>query len=140
MGCWSWPRLIHRHEHTCSNSHISNHLLFYQGARRIVSEWPDLDSEARQFTAKILGEEVVTLETPAPVGPMQTSGSDASSKGDLESKAELWYWDTGNSTLVYFTSFGGDFWYLMCFPFIQHSSSWSPWASMQCRRFLTRHF
>lgn len=60
-----------------------------QGARRIVSEWPDLDSEARQFTAKILGEEVVTLETPAPVGPMQTSGSDASSKGDLESKAEL---------------------------------------------------
>ncbi|KAL9448369.1 hypothetical protein AB3S75_015782 [Citrus x aurantiifolia] len=60
-----------------------------QGARRIVSEWPDLDSEARHFTAKILGEEVVTLETPAPVGPMQTSGSDASSKGDLESKAEL---------------------------------------------------
>ncbi|KAL9451492.1 hypothetical protein AB3S75_013121 [Citrus x aurantiifolia] len=60
-----------------------------QGARRIVSEWPDLDSEARQFTAKILGEEVVTLETPAPVGPMQTSGSDASSEGDLESKAEL---------------------------------------------------
>lgn len=60
-----------------------------QGARRIVSEWPDLDSEARQFSAKILGEEVVTLETPAPVGPMQTSGSDASSKGDLESKAEL---------------------------------------------------
>lgn len=60
-----------------------------QGARRIVSEWPDLDSEARQFTAKILGEEVVTLETPAPVGPTQTSGSDASSKGELESKAEL---------------------------------------------------
>lgn len=70
---------------TCLDTHIYLiHLLFYQGARRIVSEWPDLDSEARQFTAKILGEEVVTLETPAPVGPTQTSGSD-----DPESKAEL---------------------------------------------------
>ncbi|GJN20848.1 hypothetical protein PR202_gb08276 [Eleusine coracana subsp. coracana] len=27
-----------------------------QGARRIVPEWVDLDSEARQFTARILGE------------------------------------------------------------------------------------
>ncbi|KAG4909746.1 hypothetical protein JHK87_055862 [Glycine soja] len=27
------------------------------GARRIVSEWPDLDFEARRFTARILGDD-----------------------------------------------------------------------------------
>ncbi|KAJ4966264.1 hypothetical protein NE237_018113 [Protea cynaroides] len=29
-----------------------------QGAKRIVLEWPDLDLEARRFTARILGEEI----------------------------------------------------------------------------------
>lgn len=77
---------------------------FSQGARRIVSEWPDLDSEARQFTAKILGDEVERQETTAsPIqsdtsksdasskesAPSHTSTSDVSSEGDSESKAEL---------------------------------------------------
>ncbi|KAK9110137.1 hypothetical protein Sjap_018197 [Stephania japonica] len=34
-----------------------------QGAKRIVSEWPVLDSEARQFTARILGEDLNIQET-----------------------------------------------------------------------------
>uniref|UniRef100_M4CIA0 Glucosyltransferase 24 catalytic domain-containing protein n=1 Tax=Brassica campestris TaxID=3711 RepID=M4CIA0_BRACM len=33
-----------------------------QGARRIVTEWPDLDLEARKFTAKILGEDMELKE------------------------------------------------------------------------------
>ncbi|XP_057977897.1 UDP-glucose:glycoprotein glucosyltransferase [Malania oleifera] len=33
-----------------------------QGAKRIVSEWPDLDLEARQITSKILGETVDSQE------------------------------------------------------------------------------
>ncbi|KAL6643108.1 hypothetical protein ACP70R_021289 [Stipagrostis hirtigluma subsp. patula] len=37
-----------------------------QGARRIVPEWVDLDSEARRFTARILGD---TLESAEPVPP-----------------------------------------------------------------------
>ena len=60
-----------------------------QGARRIVSEWPDLDLEARQFTAKILGDEVEVLETPASPNQPQTSNSDSSSEEDSESKSEL---------------------------------------------------
>ncbi|KAK1548954.1 hypothetical protein Q3G72_001893 [Acer saccharum] len=60
-----------------------------QGASRIVSEWPDLDLEARQFTAKILGDEVEVLETPASPNQPHTSKSDSSSEEDLESKSEL---------------------------------------------------
>ncbi|XVE66939.1 hypothetical protein DITRI_Ditri08aG0119800 [Diplodiscus trichospermus] len=56
-----------------------------QGARRIVSEWTDLDFEARKFTAKISGDE---LENPDPVPSSETS-SNGSSPEDLESKAEL---------------------------------------------------
>ncbi|CAL1352591.1 unnamed protein product [Linum trigynum] len=59
-----------------------------QGARRIVPEWVDLDSEARRFTAKILGEELESEEkvVAAPVQPEpQSSQPDV----DLESKAEL---------------------------------------------------
>ncbi|CAA0841506.1 UDP-glucose\\x3aglycoprotein glucosyltransferase [Striga hermonthica] len=33
-----------------------------QGAKRIVTEWPDLDLEARRFTAKILGEDIEPQE------------------------------------------------------------------------------
>ncbi|KAM6554272.1 hypothetical protein CsatB_015034 [Cannabis sativa] len=60
-----------------------------QGARRIVSEWPDLDLEARQFTAKILGDQLdeLTGATPSP-NESQTSVADQSSE-DVESKAEL---------------------------------------------------
>ncbi|KAK4845965.1 hypothetical protein QYF36_011304 [Acer negundo] len=60
-----------------------------QGARRIVSEWPDLDLEARQFTAKILGDEVEVQETPSSPTQPQTSNSDSSSEEDSESKSEL---------------------------------------------------
>ncbi|KAL5787384.1 hypothetical protein ACOSP7_004333 [Xanthoceras sorbifolium] len=60
-----------------------------QGARRIVSEWPDLDLEARRFTAKILGDELEFQEKPASPNQPQTSKSDSSSEEDLESKSEL---------------------------------------------------
>ncbi|XP_017970879.1 PREDICTED: UDP-glucose:glycoprotein glucosyltransferase isoform X1 [Theobroma cacao] len=56
-----------------------------KGARRIVSEWTNLDFEARNFTAKILGDE---LDNPEPVASSETSSNESSSE-DLESKAEL---------------------------------------------------
>ena len=57
-----------------------------QGARRIVSEWVDLDLEARQFTAKILGDRIEEAVSP----PIQSQDlmTDQSAE-DLESKAEL---------------------------------------------------
>ncbi|OIW17921.1 hypothetical protein TanjilG_17757 [Lupinus angustifolius] len=57
-----------------------------QGARRIVSEWPDLDSEARRFTARILGDDQEPVQSPD-----QSKESDKKdpSNEDLESKAEL---------------------------------------------------
>uniref|UniRef100_A0A2N9IPU0 Uncharacterized protein n=1 Tax=Fagus sylvatica TaxID=28930 RepID=A0A2N9IPU0_FAGSY len=55
------------------------------GARRIVSEWPELDFEARGFTAKILGDEV-ELQEPS---SNQSQISTGSSEVDSESKAEL---------------------------------------------------
>lgn len=58
-----------------------------QGARRIVSEWPDLDLEARRFTAKILGDEA-DLQDPSSSQP-QSSPSGSSPEKDLESKSEL---------------------------------------------------
>ncbi|KAF2319840.1 hypothetical protein GH714_019555 [Hevea brasiliensis] len=58
-----------------------------QGAKRIVSEWVDLDSEARQFTAKILGDEVSPQE-PASPNASQNSATDSSS-GEDEDRAEL---------------------------------------------------
>lgn len=57
-----------------------------QGARRIVSEWPDLDYEARHFTAKILGE---TLEPEQEAPPSQDSTRAENSPDDQEWKAEL---------------------------------------------------
>ncbi|THU65445.1 hypothetical protein C4D60_Mb05t03700 [Musa balbisiana] len=52
-----------------------------QGARRIVPEWVDLDAEARQLTARILGEEVdsnepVTSTLPLPDGPQNNHKKD----------------------------------------------------------------
>ncbi|CAK9164631.1 unnamed protein product [Ilex paraguariensis] len=59
-----------------------------QGAKRIVVEWPELDLEARQFTAKILGEDMDPQEQVS--SPVQTENpiGDLSSE-DKESKAEL---------------------------------------------------
>ncbi|XP_057538898.1 UDP-glucose:glycoprotein glucosyltransferase [Amaranthus tricolor] len=53
-----------------------------QGARRILPEWNDLDMEARQFTAKVLGEEMYQVESTPPSSPDST-------EIDMESKAEL---------------------------------------------------
>ncbi|KAL0384582.1 UNVERIFIED_CONTAM: UDP-glucose:glycoprotein glucosyltransferase [Sesamum radiatum] len=58
-----------------------------QGAKRIVAEWPDLDFEARRFTAKILGESIEPQEQPPPPPKIETT-SDNSSE-DEESRAEL---------------------------------------------------
>ncbi|KAK1287551.1 UDP-glucose:glycoprotein glucosyltransferase [Acorus calamus] len=59
-----------------------------QGARRIISEWTDLDSEARKFTARISGEEVEPQEE-LPSPPKPISSTDHSDQEDLESQAEL---------------------------------------------------
>ncbi|KAL3515635.1 hypothetical protein ACH5RR_022537 [Cinchona calisaya] len=59
-----------------------------QGAKRIVKEWPDLDLEARQFTAKILGEIVDPQEQAAPTLESPSSTIPSSSE-DWESKSEL---------------------------------------------------
>ncbi|XP_024024438.1 UDP-glucose:glycoprotein glucosyltransferase isoform X2 [Morus notabilis] len=56
-----------------------------QGARRIVSEWVDLDLEARQFTAKILGDQIDEATPPQSQDPITADQSPE----DLESKAEL---------------------------------------------------
>ncbi|KAI3966205.1 hypothetical protein MKW92_005123, partial [Papaver armeniacum] len=59
------------------------------GAKRIVTEWPDLDLEARRFTAKITGEEIDdAIET---VTTSTQAKSEASSivEEDKESQSEL---------------------------------------------------
>lgn len=61
-----------------------------QGARRIVAEWPDLDLEARHFTAKILGEDIEPQEqAAAATPPPQIQNTNDYSAEDEESKAEL---------------------------------------------------
>ena len=89
-------------------SRIYSFLGFFQGAKRIVSEWVNLDSEARQFTAKILGDEVNPQELVSPnqsqakilgdevnpqelVSPNQSQDyqTDNSLEEDAESKSEL---------------------------------------------------
>ncbi|KAE9601240.1 putative glycosyl transferase, family 8, nucleotide-diphospho-sugar transferase [Lupinus albus] len=57
-----------------------------QGARRIVSEWPDLDSEARRFTARILGDDQEPEQSPDK--SMELNNKDSLNE-DLESRAEL---------------------------------------------------
>ncbi|KAL3814493.1 hypothetical protein ACJIZ3_015761 [Penstemon smallii] len=59
-----------------------------QGAKRIVTEWPDLDLEARHFTAKISGEIIEPQEQAKPPQQVQST-DDGTSQEDLESKAEL---------------------------------------------------
>ncbi|KAL3638178.1 hypothetical protein CASFOL_018048 [Castilleja foliolosa] len=53
-----------------------------QGAKRIVTEWPDLDFEARRFTAETLGENTEPQE-------QAEARPEVESKIDEESKAEL---------------------------------------------------
>ena len=60
-------------------------VILLKGAKRIVSEWADLDFEARRFTAKILGEDVDPLEQVT--SPSQTQNSDSTVAS--EDKAEL---------------------------------------------------
>ena len=50
-----------------------------------MSEWPDLDSEARGFTAKFLGDEVAESSSKVDL----ESKEESSSEVELESKAEL---------------------------------------------------
>ncbi|XP_054800106.1 UDP-glucose:glycoprotein glucosyltransferase isoform X1 [Prosopis cineraria] len=57
-----------------------------KGARRIVAEWPDLDAEARRFTAKIFGEDQEPVQAP---NQSKDSTNEDLVKDDLESKAEL---------------------------------------------------
>lgn len=51
-----------------------------------MSEWVDLDSEARQFTARILGEQ---LEPKDPAVPSPPSDSEAPSDSKAEKHDEL---------------------------------------------------
>ncbi|RDX75646.1 UDP-glucose:glycoprotein glucosyltransferase, partial [Mucuna pruriens] len=57
-----------------------------QGARRIVSEWPDLDLEASGFTTRILGDDIEPMQSPNQSKDL--IGED-SLEEDSESKAEL---------------------------------------------------
>ncbi|XP_078432136.1 EMS-MUTAGENIZED BRI1 SUPPRESSOR 1 isoform X2 [Wolffia australiana] len=55
-----------------------------QGARRIVPEWNDLDSEARRMTAKILGIDLETVgHTPPAPPPKADLPSDTESRDEL---------------------------------------------------------
>ncbi|KAL5230580.1 hypothetical protein ABZP36_029356 [Zizania latifolia] len=45
-----------------------------QGARRIVPEWVDIDSEARHFTARILGDNLESAEATSPPSDTPKSG------------------------------------------------------------------
>ncbi|KAF2592202.1 hypothetical protein F2Q70_00045248 [Brassica cretica] len=65
-----------------------------QGARKLVTEWPDLDLEARKYTAKILGEDMELNEPVAAAAthepnPPPSSDISEDSEQDLESKDEL---------------------------------------------------
>jgi len=59
-----------------------------QGAKRIISEWVDLDEETRRVTAGIFGEEMETLQMPSPSLQPDSSTSNREER-DPESKAEL---------------------------------------------------
>lgn len=54
-----------------------------------MAEWPDLDLEARQFTSKILGEDVVPVEQVITPAQSQVPVTDLPPDEDLETKAEL---------------------------------------------------
>lgn len=60
-----------------------------------MAEWPELDYEARRFTAKILGEDFEPQGQAAPPAETQKTISDAPLV-DEESKSELWIWCKAN--------------------------------------------
>lgn len=60
-----------------------------QGAKRVVSEWVNLDSEARHFTSKFLGDGVDPEEPVESPKQSQDSATDNSLAEDTESKSEL---------------------------------------------------
>ncbi|KAK6136507.1 hypothetical protein DH2020_029743 [Rehmannia glutinosa] len=68
---------------------LTSQICFLLGAKRIVSEWPDLDLEARRFTAKILGENIEEPQEQAPIPLQIDSTNDDDSAEDEESKAEF---------------------------------------------------
>uniref|UniRef100_A0A1D1XJM9 UDP-glucose:glycoprotein glucosyltransferase n=2 Tax=Anthurium amnicola TaxID=1678845 RepID=A0A1D1XJM9_9ARAE len=59
-----------------------------EGARRIIPEWNDLDSEARQETARMLGIELES-QGRVPSSPSKPDDSTSNNPVDLESRAEL---------------------------------------------------
>lgn len=60
-----------------------------------MAEWPDLDLEARKFTARILGDDLEPIQSPdqskdsTNEDSLKDSTNEDSLKEDLESKAEL---------------------------------------------------
>ncbi|GAB2231281.1 hypothetical protein Droror1_Dr00027570 [Drosera rotundifolia] len=60
-----------------------------QGAKRIVSEWTELDLEARRFTARILGEELDQPELAVSSKQVENPIQDTSPKDEVEAKDEL---------------------------------------------------
>ncbi|XP_072958522.1 UDP-glucose:glycoprotein glucosyltransferase [Typha angustifolia] len=60
-----------------------------QGAKRIVSEWVDLDAEARQVTGRILGEQLESPESAPPTLSEPASSSSDHKNEDTESLSEL---------------------------------------------------
>ncbi|KAL9256883.1 UDP-glucose:glycoprotein glucosyltransferase-like protein [Drosera capensis] len=60
-----------------------------QGAKRIVSEWTELDLEARQFTARILGEELDQAELAVSSKQVENPIQDTAPKDEFEAKDEL---------------------------------------------------
>ncbi|KAJ7002680.1 UDP-glucose:glycoprotein glucosyltransferase isoform X1 [Populus alba x Populus x berolinensis] len=68
-----------------------------QGAKRIVSEWVNLDSEARQFTAKILGDEVNPQELVSPNQSQAKILGDEVNPQELESPNQSQDYQTDNS-------------------------------------------
>ncbi|KAI3972803.1 hypothetical protein MKX01_019461 [Papaver californicum] len=60
-----------------------------QGAKRIVTEWPDLDLEARRFTARITGEEIDDAKETVTTSTQAKSEASSIVEEDKESKSEL---------------------------------------------------
>ncbi|XP_022544746.1 UDP-glucose:glycoprotein glucosyltransferase isoform X2 [Brassica napus] len=96
LWCESWcgnaTKSMARTIDLCNNPMTKESKL--QGARRIVTECPDLDLGVQKFTEKILGEDMELNEPVAAAAtenPNPSPSSDVSedSEQDLESKAEL---------------------------------------------------
>ncbi|KAI5391854.1 hypothetical protein KIW84_076592 [Lathyrus oleraceus] len=71
-----------------------------QGARRIVSEWPYLDLEARTFTEQNLGDDQEPIQSPNESNESKDSTNEDTLKEDLESKAELSFVNFGDKRVL----------------------------------------